>query len=62
MSDNDRLDATAKNIQGKAQEAWGEVTGDPKQKLEGKEKQVEASAEHAKEDLKDTAKQVIDQA
>jgi uncharacterized protein YjbJ (UPF0337 family) len=62
MADNDRLDATAKNLQGKAQEAWGEVTGDPQQKLEGKEKQVEAAAEHTKEDLKDAAKRNIDRA
>lgn len=60
MSTEDRAQATGKNIEGKAQEAWGEVTGDPKDKAEGKMKQTEAQAQHAKEDIKDKAKETID--
>lgn len=60
MSTEDRAKATAKNIEGKAQEALGEVTGDKSDKAEGKAKQAEASAQHAVEDTKDAAKDAID--
>ncbi|WP_346289753.1 CsbD family protein [Sphaerothrix gracilis] len=60
MSAEDRMKATAKNVEGKVQEAAGEVTGDPKDKAEGKSKQVEAQAQHAKEDVKDNVKKAID--
>jgi uncharacterized protein YjbJ (UPF0337 family) len=60
MTDNNRLEATGKNIQGKVQEALGDLTGDQKQKLEGKQKQAEASAEHAREDVKDAARREVD--
>lgn len=52
MSVEDRVHATAKNLEGKAQEAIGEMTGDPQQKVEGKAKQIEAQTEHAAENLK----------
>ncbi|BAC87981.1 CsbD family protein [Gloeobacter violaceus] len=60
MGIDKRAEATAKDVQGKAQEAWGDLTDDPKLELEGKAKQVEASAEHKKEDLKDQAHRTID--
>jgi uncharacterized protein YjbJ (UPF0337 family) len=60
MSTEDRVNATMKNVEGKAQEAIGEVTGDPKDKAEGKMKQTEAEAQHAKEDIKDNIKKAID--
>ena len=60
MSTEDRAKATAKNLEGKAQEAWGEITGDPQDKTEGKAKQAEAQARHAAEDVKDEAKKAID--
>ncbi len=53
MSIEDRIDATLKNVEGKIQEAVGEFTGDPKDQAEGKAKQVEARAQHTKENLKD---------
>ncbi|MEO1005615.1 MAG: CsbD family protein, partial [Cyanobacteria bacterium J06638_38] len=53
MSTEDRVEATAKNIEGKAQEAMGNFTGDQKDQAEGKAKQAEASAQHAVEDGKD---------
>ncbi|GAB4364615.1 MAG: CsbD family protein [Elainellaceae cyanobacterium] len=62
MSIEDRAKATAKNIEGKAQEAWGEVTGDPKDRVEGRAKQVEAETRHAKEDIKDNLKNSVDRA
>ena len=60
MSTEDRAKATAKNIEGKAQEALGNVTGDPKDRAEGQAKQAEAEARHAKEDVKDKVKEAID--
>ena len=53
MSNENRLEATAKNIEGKIQEAAGEVTGDPKLKAEGKAKQAEATVRHSIENVKD---------
>ncbi|HIK39438.1 CsbD family protein [Thermoleptolyngbya sp. M55_K2018_002] len=60
MSIEDRVKATAKNIEGKVQEAVGEVTGDPKDKVEGRAKQAEAKARHTTEDVKDEVKKAID--
>ncbi|MBF2065235.1 MAG: CsbD family protein [Calothrix sp. C42_A2020_038] len=62
MSIEERAKAAGKNIEGKAQEAWGEVTGDPADKVEGKGKQVEAEARNTKEDIKDNVKRGIDKA
>ncbi|MGF1497558.1 MAG: CsbD family protein [Elainellaceae cyanobacterium] len=60
MSAEDRMNATAKNIEGKAQEALGNVTGDPEDKTEGRAKQTQAQAQHAKEDVKDKVKEKLD--
>jgi uncharacterized protein YjbJ (UPF0337 family) len=60
MSIEERAKATAQNLEGKAQEAVGEMTGDPKDKAEGRSKQAEAEATHAKEDVKDNIKKAID--
>jgi uncharacterized protein YjbJ (UPF0337 family) len=60
MSLKDRAKATAKNIEGKVQEAVGNLTGDPKAQVEGKEKQAEAKARHIVEDVKDEVKKIID--
>ena len=60
MSIEDRAKATAQNIAGKAQEAIGNVTGDPEDKAEGKAKQGEAQVRHGAEDVKDKVKDVID--
>lgn len=60
MSVEDRMNATAKNIEGKVQEAVGEVTGDPKDKAEGQEKQTEAQLQHSVENAKDDIKKAID--
>lgn len=60
MSTEDRAKATGQNLEGKAQEAWGDVTGDPQHKAEGKAKQAGAEAQNAKEDVKDNIKKAID--
>lgn len=60
MSLEERAKATAKNIEGKVQDAVGQVTGDTEDQAEGKLKQAEASARHAKEDVKDDLKRGAD--
>lgn len=60
MSIEERAKATVKNVEGKLQEAAGNVTGDPKDQAAGKAKQVESKATHAKEDVKDEVKRAID--
>lgn len=62
MSTEDRAKATAKNVEGKAQEAMGNITGDPGDKAAGKAKQTQAEGQHAVEDTKDKAKDVVDRA
>jgi uncharacterized protein YjbJ (UPF0337 family) len=56
MSTEERAKATAKNLEGKAQEAVGKMTGDPEDKTKGKAKQAEGEARQAKEDVKDKMK------
>ncbi len=60
MSLKDRANATAKNVEGKVQEAVGDLTGDTKSQAEGKAKQAEAKVRHAAEDVKDEVKKIID--
>jgi uncharacterized protein YjbJ (UPF0337 family) len=60
MAAEDRAKATGKNLEGKAQEALGNITGDPEDKAEGQAKQAESQARHAAEDLKDKAKEALE--
>lgn len=60
MSIEDKAKAAAKNVEGKAQEAWGEVTGDPEDKAAGKAKQGEAEVRQGVEDVKDNVKEKLD--
>ncbi|MBD2328020.1 CsbD family protein [Alkalinema sp. FACHB-956] len=55
MSLEGKAKATAKNLEGKAQEAIGHVTGDPVDQHEGKAKQSEAKVRHSAENLKEKA-------
>ena len=56
MSFGKDMKATAKNIEGKAQETIGNITGDKSDQLAGKAKQAQASGEHAVEDLRDAVR------
>lgn len=56
MSIEERTKATAENLEGKAQEAVGKMTGDPEDKTKGKAKQAKGEARHTKEDVKDNLK------
>lgn len=60
MGLKDKIEATAKNIEGKVQEAIGELTGDPKDQAEGQAKQGEAKIRHTIENVKDEIKKALD--
>ncbi|MCP6762006.1 MAG: CsbD family protein [Fischerella sp. CENA71] len=60
MSIENRVEATAKNIEGKVQELVGEVTGNPQDKAEGQAKQAEANLRHTVENIKDDVKKSLD--
>lgn len=51
-----RVEAMTKNIEGKSQEAIGNITGNPKDQMMGKAKQVESQARNTAEDIKDNMK------
>ena len=52
----ERVNAATKDLEGKAQEALGNLTGDRKNQIAGKGKQIEASVRNAAEDVKDNVK------
>ncbi|MEH2413510.1 CsbD family protein [Nostoc sp.] len=60
MSAEKRIEATAKNIEGKIQEVVGEITGNPQDKAAGQAKQAEAQVDHTVENIKDELKKAID--
>lgn len=60
MSVENKAKATAKNVEGKVQDAVGNLTGDPQAQAEGKEKQAEAKVLHTVEDVKDEVKKAVD--
>ncbi|MBD2520499.1 CsbD family protein [Nostoc sp. FACHB-973] len=60
MSLEDKIKATAKNIEGKAKEIAGQVTDNPELEAEGKLKQAEANVSHSVENAKDEVKKLID--
>jgi uncharacterized protein YjbJ (UPF0337 family) len=60
MSIEDRAKAVAKNIEGKAQEALGKVTGNPNDEAEGQAKQAESQVRHTVENVKDEVKKALD--
>jgi uncharacterized protein YjbJ (UPF0337 family) len=59
MSLTNRAKAVAKNLEGKVQEALGNMTDDPKDKTEGKAKQAESKVRHAVEYMKDKVKKIL---
>jgi uncharacterized protein YjbJ (UPF0337 family) len=56
MALEDKAKAAGKNIEGKAQEALGNITGDPEDKAAGKAKQAEGEVRQGVEDVKDNVK------
>lgn len=57
-----RMNAKAKEAEGKLESAYGELSGDAGHQIQGKAKQVQASAMNAAEAVKDGTKSVVRQA
>ncbi len=55
---SNRMDAAAKDAEGKLESAYGELTGDAGHQIKGKAKQVQASAMNTAESLKKGAQSV----
>lgn len=53
---SNRIDATAKDAEGKMEAVYGELSGDKGHQLQGKAKQVQAAAMNAAEDIKEGAR------
>lgn len=53
LASMNRVEAIAKDIEGKAQNAIGNITGDPKDQIMGKAKQAESRARNAVADAQD---------
>ena len=56
MGTDDRIDATATDIGGKAKEGFGKVTGNEKLEAEGEAQQAKADIKKAGENVKDAFK------
>lgn len=56
LANVNRSKATAKNLEGKIQEAAGNVSGNPQDQLMGKAKQAESQARNIVENVKDQVK------
>ncbi|MDP3803060.1 CsbD family protein [Brevundimonas sp.] len=54
MPDHDRVEGAARNLEGKAKELAGKVTGDQKLRAEGEADQVSGKVQNAVGGLKDT--------
>lgn len=59
---SNKVDAVAKDAEGRLESAYGEISGDAGHQIKGKAKQVQASAMNAAEDLKDGAQSVAKKA
>jgi uncharacterized protein YjbJ (UPF0337 family) len=53
---SNRIDAAAKDAEGKLESAYGDLTGDTGHQIKGKAKQVQASAMNVAEDVKEGAR------
>ena len=60
MSAKDKVSAGMDRLAGKAEEAVGKMTGDEKKVAEGKAKQVKANLEQSAEHAKDAVKDAFD--
>ncbi|NJM68785.1 MAG: CsbD family protein [Scytonema sp. RU_4_4] len=58
MGLEDRIKATAKNIEGKLQKVVGDITGNTQKQAQGKAKQAQAQVRHIVENVKDKVEDV----
>ncbi|MFT4955822.1 MAG: hypothetical protein ACI8U3_002221 [Brevundimonas sp.] len=56
MADNDRIEGSMKQAEGKLKEGAGKMTGDQKLEAEGKAKQAEGKVQNAVGGMKDSLK------
>ena len=56
MTDNDRIEGSAKQVKGSVKEVVGKVVGDAKLQSEGKADKIEGKIQNAVGGLKDTLK------
>ena len=55
-----KIDAKAKETEGKVQSAYGELTGKPSEQIKGKVKQVQGSAKGTQQEIKQGAKSIAE--
>lgn len=60
MSLKDQAKTAARDVEGKVQEATGDLTGNQEAQAKGKAKQAEAKVTKKVEELKDDAKKLLD--
>jgi len=60
--DSDRIKGKIKQAEGKAQDALGDLTDDPKDDMKGKAKQAEGKVQEAWGKSKDAARNALDEA
>jgi len=60
--DSDRIKGKIKQAEGKAQDAFGDLTDDPKDDMKGKAKQAEGKVQEAWGKSKDAARKALDEA
>jgi uncharacterized protein YjbJ (UPF0337 family) len=58
--DKDRIKGKGKEVAGRVQEAWGDLTNDPKHKVEGEMKQAEGKVQEKFGEVKDAVRDLVD--
>lgn len=58
--DKDRIRGKGKNIAGRVQEAWGDLTGDKGQEAKGQGKQIEGNLQEGIGKVKDAVRDFMD--
>jgi uncharacterized protein YjbJ (UPF0337 family) len=58
--DKDRIKGKGKDVAGRVQEAWGDLTNDPEHKIKGEAKQVEGKVQEKFGQIKDAVRDLAD--
>jgi uncharacterized protein YjbJ (UPF0337 family) len=58
--DKDRIKGKGKDLGGRAQEAWGDLTNDAEHKIKGQAKQVEGNVQEGFGKVKDAIRDAMD--
>jgi uncharacterized protein YjbJ (UPF0337 family) len=57
---SNKIDAAAKDAEGRMESALGDITGDPGHQIKGKAKQIQASAMNVAENIKQAGQSVAE--